>query len=39
MIPHPWIETLQAGLVQPVLDTSAHYGVLSQTFPAGEIFL
>jgi NitT/TauT family transport system substrate-binding protein len=35
---HPWIETLQAPLVQPVIDTSAHYGVLSKTFPAKELF-
>jgi NitT/TauT family transport system substrate-binding protein len=35
---HPWIETLQAPLVQPVIDTCAHYGVLSKTFPAKELF-
>jgi NitT/TauT family transport system substrate-binding protein len=38
MMRHPWIETLQAPLVQPVLDTCAHYGVLSRSFPAREIF-
>jgi NitT/TauT family transport system substrate-binding protein len=35
---HPWLESLQAPLVQPVLDTCAHYGVLSRSFPAREIF-
>jgi NitT/TauT family transport system substrate-binding protein len=35
---HPWIETLQAPIVQPVIDTCAHYGVLSKTFPAKELF-
>jgi NitT/TauT family transport system substrate-binding protein len=35
---HPWIETLQAPLVQPVLDTCAHYGLLSKAFPAKELF-
>jgi NitT/TauT family transport system substrate-binding protein len=38
IMPHPWIETLQAALVQPVLDTCASYGVLSNTFPARDIF-
>jgi NitT/TauT family transport system substrate-binding protein len=38
MMRHPWIETLQAPLVQPVIDTCAHYGVLSKTFPAKELF-
>jgi NitT/TauT family transport system substrate-binding protein len=37
MMPHPWIETLQPGLIQPVLDTCASYGVLSKTFPARDI--
>jgi NitT/TauT family transport system substrate-binding protein len=35
---HPWIETLQPELVQPVLDTCASYGSLSKTFPARDIF-
>lgn len=38
MIPHPWIESLRADIVQPVLDTCASYGVLTHTFPAKDIF-
>jgi ABC-type nitrate/sulfonate/bicarbonate transport system substrate-binding protein len=37
IMPHPWIETLQPALIQPVLDTSASYGLLSKTFPARDI--
>jgi NitT/TauT family transport system substrate-binding protein len=37
MMRHPWIETLRAADVQPVIDTCAQYGVLPRTFPAKEI--
>jgi len=36
--PAPWIESLRADIVQPVLDTCASYGVLTHTFPAKDIF-
>jgi NitT/TauT family transport system substrate-binding protein len=38
MIPHPWIDGLQAALVQPVLDTCVSYGVLGKAVAARDIF-
>jgi hypothetical protein len=32
-------DTLDANQIQPVLDASAHYGVLKTSFPAAEIIL
>jgi NitT/TauT family transport system substrate-binding protein len=38
MMRHPWVESGGASIAQPVIDISAHYGVLPHAFPAADIF-
>ena len=37
MMAHPWVESLDAAAVQPLLDIFTHYGALAESLPANQI--